>query len=294
LVHTIVGLDGNPRKTIYLPESNQIWVDTGNGQCKAFRGDTYAPVKNVQLNPDSPPSANREPDNGIYDPRSHLFYIGDRGDRSKVGTKASIEMVDTKAGAYVGSIVLDDNDPAGLALDPTSAKMYVVLGTTSKVAVIDRNRHQVMAAWPITSGPLPHALGFDSAHRRLFIGSRVKPGHLYKPGKMVVMDADRGTVIGSFDTEGGSDEVEYDAASKRIYLTGTTGAVDVFKQIDADHYERLGLIPTGAIAKTSLLVRELKRFYVAVPKHVILTPPIPESKEATVEEAKILVYEVMP
>jgi hypothetical protein len=40
-------------------------------------------------------------------------------------------------------------------------------------------------------------------------------------------------------------------------------------------------------------VLELKRFYVAVPKHVILTPPIPESKEATIEEAKILVFEVV-
>jgi hypothetical protein len=108
------------------------------------------------------------------------------------------------------------------------------------------------------------------------------------------MDADTGKVIDALDTEGGADEVEYDAASKRVYLTGTTGAVDVFQQIDPDHYERLGLVPSGAIAKTSLLVREMQRFYVAVPKHVILTPPLPESKEATIEDAKILVYEVMP
>jgi hypothetical protein len=148
--------------------------------------------------------------------------------------------------------------------------------------------------WPITGGPLPHALGFDAAHRRLFIGSRVKPGHLFKPGKMVVMDADTGKEIDALDTEGGADEVVYDAPSKRVYFTGTTGGVDVFKQIDPDHYERLGLVPSGALAKTSLLVRELNRFYVVVPKHVILTPPIPESKEATIEDAKILVYEVMP
>jgi hypothetical protein len=79
---------------------------------------------------------------------------------------------------------------------------------------------------------------------------------------------------------------------KPVYYNGTTGYIDVLKQIDADHYQRLGRAATGAIAKTSLLVPELKRFYVAVPKHVILTPPIPESKEATIEEAKILVFEV--
>jgi hypothetical protein len=111
---------------------------------------------------------------------------------------------------------------------------------------------------------------------------------------MVVMDADTGRVIDALDTEGGIDEVEYDSASRRIYVTGTTGAVDVFQQITPDRYERLGLVPTGALAKTSLLVREMNRFYVVVPKHVILTPPIPESKEAFIDGAKVLVYEVMP
>ena len=79
-----------------------------------------------------------------------------------------------------------------------------------------------------------------------------------------------------------------------VCLTGTTGFVDVFKELDADHSELVGKVPTGAIAKTSLLVPELNRFYSAVPKHVIWTPPIPESKEATIEDAKILVYDVVP
>jgi DNA-binding beta-propeller fold protein YncE len=294
VIHTISGFDGNPRKTVYVPQSNQIWVDMANGTCKAFSGETYEMLKSVQLNPDSPPEAKREADNGIYDAATQTFYIGDRGDRSKVGTRGSIEIVDTKNGTYAGSVTLDDNDPAGLALDPSTGKLYVILGATSRVAVIDLKKREVVTMWPITGGPLPHALGFDAAHRRLFIGSRVKPGHLFKPGKMVVMDADTGKEIDALDTEGGADEVVYDAPSKRVYFTGTTGGVDVFKQIDPDHYERLGLVPSGALAKTSLLVRELNRFYVVVPKHVILTPPIPESKEATIEDAKILVYEVMP
>ena len=294
VIHSITGLEGNPRKVIYIPQSNQIWVDLGSGTCKAFSGDSYQLVKNVQLHPDSPPDAKREPDNGIYDPATGLFYIGDRGDRSKEGTKGSIEIVDTKNGTYAGSITLDDNDPAGLAIDPASPRLYVVLGATSQVAVIDRKKRAVIATWPITGGPLPHALGMDAVHHRLFIGSRVKPGHLYKPGKMVVMDADNGKIVQVLDSEGGVDEVEYDPASQRVYFTGTTGGVEVFKQLDPDHYESLGIVPTGAIAKTSILVPELKRFYSIVPKHVILTPPIPESKEATIEDAKVLVYEVEP
>ncbi len=293
VAHSITGLGGHPRKIVYIPESNQIWVDLGSGQCKGFKGDTYELIKTIQLNPDSPPEAKREPDNGVYDPAAGLFYIGDRGDRSKSDSKGSVEIADLKTGAYVGAITLDDNDPAGLVLDGDS-RLYVVLGQTSRVAVIDRKTRTVVSMWPITGGPLPHALGLDAAHRRLFIGSRVQKGHIYKPGKLVVMDADTGKVIDSINSEGGVDEVQYDPASARVYYTGTTGGVEVFQQVDPDHYRSLGVVPTSPIAKTSLLVPELKRFYVAVPKHIVLTPPVPQATEASIEEANIMVFDVLP
>jgi len=295
-IHTISGFGGDPRKTIYLPQTNEIWVDDGDATVKAFSGETYELLKNIPLSGhDGDKDSRRVPDNGVYDPATGLFYLGDRADGlKKEGIKGSIEIVDLKSGKYVGSIEVDGLNPAGLALDPKSSKMYVVTGDTSNVIVIDREQRKVLATWPITGGPEPHAVAFDGAHHRLLIGSRVKRSHIYKPGKLVVMDSDTGKVIDAIDTEGGVDEVEYEPASHRVYYTGTTGFVEVFKQIDADHYERLGRVATGPIAKTSLLVPDMKRFYAAIPKHVILVPPIPQSKEATIEDAKIMVYEVMP
>jgi DNA-binding beta-propeller fold protein YncE len=294
-IHTISGFGGDPRKTIYLPQTNEIWVDDGDATVKAFSGENYQLVRNIPLSGhDLDKDSRRVPDNGIYDPATGLFYLGDRADGlKKEGIKGSIEIVDTKSGKYVGSIEVDGLNPAGLALDPKSSKLYVVTGDTSNVIVIDREQRKVVATWPITGGPEPHAVAFDGAHHRLLIGSRVKRSHIYKPGKLVIMDSDTGKVIDAIDTEGGVDEVEYEPASGRVYYTGTTGFVEVFKQIDADHYERLGRVPTGPIAKTSLLVPEMNRFYAAIPKHVILVPPIPQSKEATVEDAKILVYEIV-
>ena len=294
-IHTITGFGGDPRKTIYLPQTNEIWVDDGDATVKAFSGENYQLVRNIPLSGhDLDKDSRKVPDNGIYDPATGLFYLGDRADGlKKEGVKGSIEIVDTKSGKYLGSIEVDGLNPAGLALDPKSSKLYVVTGDTSNVIVIDRDQRKVVATWPITGGPEPHAVAFDGAHHRLLIGSRVKRSHIYKPGKLVVMDSDTGKVIDAIDTEGGVDEVEYEPASGRVYYTGTTGFVEVFKQIDADHYERLGRVPTGPIAKTSLLVPEMNRFYAAIPKHVILVPPIPQSKEATVEDAKILVYEIV-
>src|ERR1700694_95773 len=277
VIHTITGFGGDPRKTIYLPETNLVWVDDGDSTVKAFSGDTYELVKTIPLSGhDKDKDARKVPDNGAYDPATHLFYLGDRSDSTpNAGPKGSIEIVDLKSGTLVGSIDVEGKNPAGLTLDPSSSILYVVMGDTSQVVVIDLQKRAVIASWPITGGPEPHAVAIDAPNRRLFIGSRVKRSHIYKPGKLVVMNADTGKVIDAIDTEGGVDEGVFDAASKRIYYTETTGFVEVFKQVDADHYDRLGRAATGPIAKTTLLVPELKRFYAAIPKLVILVPPIP-------------------
>jgi hypothetical protein len=60
-----------------------------------------------------------------------------------------------------------------------------------------------------------------------------------------------------------NDDMWFDVARKRIYVTGTV-ATTVFEQRDADNYSKIAEIPTGFRAKTSLLVPPLNRLYVAV------------------------------
>jgi hypothetical protein len=153
-----------------------------------------------------------------------------------------------------------------------------IVDGNSHVAVVDLEKRAVVAQWPIIGGPVPHTAGLDATRHRLFVGSRtvahtgdVGGGHQREPGKLVVMDTETGKVVQVLDTVGGADDLHYDAATGRIYFVGTTGTVAVFKEIDPDHFEPLGKVPTGAIAKTGLWVPELKRFYSAVPRHYVLT-----------------------
>ena len=118
----------------------------------------------------------------------------------------------------------------------------------------------------------------DAQHHRLFVGSRtvahtgdIGGGHQREPGKLVVMDTETGKVVQVLDSVGGADDLHYDAATSRIYFVGTTGTVAVFKEVDPDHFELAGKVPTGAIAKSGLWVPELKRFYSAVPRHYVFT-----------------------
>jgi hypothetical protein len=60
-----------------------------------------------------------------------------------------------------------------------------------------------------------------------------------------------------------NDDMWFDVPRKRIYVTGTE-TTTVLEQRDADHYAKVADIPTGFRAKTSLLVPQLNRLYIAV------------------------------
>jgi DNA-binding beta-propeller fold protein YncE len=288
------GLGGNPRKAFYLPETNEIWTDLGDNTVVAISGTTYEVSKTVELT-GGRGARGRTPDNGAYDPATHLYYAAIvTGAANKDGT---IEIVDTKAAKLVGSIKMNGSDPGGTSIEPSGKRLYVAMGDVvdgeSHLKVIDTEKRAVVAEWPITGGPAPHASGLDAAHHRLFIGSRIKGGHQYEPGKLVVMDTETGKVVQALDSPGGADEVQYDPATRRIYFVGTTGTLAVFRQIDPDHYELLGKVPTGALAKTGLWVPDLKRMYIAVPKHIVQTPPY-GANDHIVEEAHLMVFDYLP
>jgi len=286
VIHETKGLSAMPKKPFYLPETDEVWMTLTDSSVVAISGTTYEVVKTVKLSGYGDP--NRGADNAAYDPASHLIYAGVEvfenfgGSGQHGSTDASIDIVDTKTAKLVGSIKLPGGDPAGITIEPSGKKLYVTMGDIvdgdSHVAVVDLEKRAVVAQWPITGGPVPHTAGLDAAHHRLFVGSRtiahtgnIGGGHQHEPGKLVVIDTETGKVVQVLDSVGGADDLQYDAPTGRIYFVGTTGTVAVFKEMDPDHFQLLGKVPTGAISKTGLWVPELKRFYSAVPRHYVLT-----------------------
>jgi len=286
VIHETKGLSAMPKKPFYLADTDEVWTTLTDSSVVAISGSTYEVIKTVKLSGYGDP--NRGADNAAYDPANHLIYAGVEvfenfgGSGQHGATDASIDIVDTKTAKLVGSIKLPGGDPAGIAIEPSGKKLYVTMGDIvdgeSHVAVVDLEKRAVIAQWPITEGPVPHTAGLDAAHHRLFVGSRtiahtgnIGGGHQHEPGKLVVMNTETGKVVQVLDSVGGADDLQYDAATERIYFVGTTGTVAVFKELDPDHFQLLGKVPTGAIAKTGLWVPELKRFYSAVPRHYVLT-----------------------
>jgi DNA-binding beta-propeller fold protein YncE len=286
VIHVTKGLSAMPKKPFFLPDTNEVWVTLTDSTVAAISGTTYEITKTVKLSGYG--DSNKGADNAAYDPAAHLIYAGvevfeDFGGSGEHGSSnASIDIVDTRDAKLVGSIPLPGGDPAGITIEPSGRRLYVTMGDIvngeSHVAVLDLEKRAVVAQWEITGGQVPHTAGLDAEHHRLFVGSRLKAhtgniggGHQHEPGRLTVINTQTGKVVQGLDSIGGADDLQYDAPSGRIYFVGTTGTVAVFKELDPDHYELLGRVPTGAISKTGLWVPELKRFYSAVPRHYVIT-----------------------
>jgi len=142
------------------------------------------------------------------------------------------------------------------------------------VEVFDRESRALLATWPVTSvAKKPTAIALDDASHRLFVGTR-------DPARLIALDTDSGKAVANYPAAAMVDDMAYDSQRKRIYFAGTE-FLDVFQQIDADHYDRSGHIPTSFRAKTGVLVPELNKFYLAVPHH---------EKQI----AELRVYDVLP
>jgi hypothetical protein len=80
------------------------------------------------------------------------------------------------------------------------------------------------------------------------------------PAKLVAFAASSGTPVAKVETCGDADDMFVDAKRRRVYVSCGEGFLDVF---DADPYQLVERIPTIKGARTSLLVSEIDRLFVA-------------------------------
>ena len=289
---------GNPRKPFFDPTTNELWVDLGDNTVVALNGATFEVVKTIELTGGKNASG-RDPDNAAFDAAKGLYYVAVRI-RDEGSKEGSIEIVDTKTAKLIGSIKMEGQEPAGIVLNPVANRLYAGMGDVvngeSVVKVVDIAKRAIVAEWSTAGGPQPHVAGLDAAHHRLFMGSRLGGGHNVDPGKLVIINTDTGKVVQTLDATGGGDEIFFDAPSKRVYFSGSTGTLAVFHEDDPDHFQLLGKVPTGAIAKSGIWIPELKRYYAAVPKHFVQLMPTTQYgiRDWITEEAHLMVFEEIP
>jgi DNA-binding beta-propeller fold protein YncE len=248
-IKTISGF-GQPHAILYLPESDRLLVTDGDddfGAVELVSGSDYEILDRIKL-----PSG---VDGAVYNPVNKYYYV-ESGSAEPAGKTHVLNIIDTQNFTHIADITLPGSHSEAMAIDRAGKKLYVNLSRTNEVGIVDLQTRQLIAQWPLPDAQSANALVLDEANDRLFTAS-------HKPPKLIVFDLKTGKVVTSLPCVVNSDDMSYDAARKSIYVTGD-GAVSVFEQSAAGHYEHIAEIPTGYRGKTSIFVPELSRLYIAV------------------------------
>jgi len=248
-IHTIGGI-GRPHAVLYREDLDRIYITDGNaGDVKIFDGTTYNLLSSVKLLEDS--------DSIGYDPVTKYLYV-DNGGGDVHETYSMLSVLDTTTGKKLADMKIDGDTLEAMTLEKSSPRLYVNNRPKNQVEVVDREKREVVASWPITKCKVNVAMALDEANHRLFVACR--------SGQVAVVDTQTGKEVAALQITKGVDDLAYDPAGKRVYAA-CDGDVDVYEQSDADNYKLLGKVSTGPLGRTARLVPELNRYFVAVPQH---------------------------
>jgi DNA-binding beta-propeller fold protein YncE len=240
-IHSITGL-GAPQGIVYIPELDRLFIANDKGGIfKIYDAKSFQLVGELNFKDDA--------DNVRYDDATNRIYVG-------FGS-GGIAIVNAPDGKQIGSIKLSAH-PEAFELEKNGRRIFVNVPNSRHVAVIDRNKGEVIAKWQtdLAFGNFPMAL--DEASHRLFVGCRV-------PSKLIVLNTESGDVVTKIDISGDPDDVFYDSKRHRIYAICGAGKIDILKQTEPNTYSASTKIDTADGARTGLFVPERDTLFVAVP-----------------------------
>jgi len=258
-----------PTEMCYVPELNKLFVvSRDDGMVRVFKGDSLALIDSLKLEL----GANR----AFYDPASQYLYVGYGGQRAGFDY-SRIGIIDARSDKLLGDMIDQELQSSQILMDNATRRIFAAVPEHGRIDVFDSNNRQLVLTW--ATGGEAGDIALDQTHHRLFTATR------NPPQMMIVYDSESGQEVASLPAEGRMNGVYYDARHKRIYVTCgrdlPTGFVFVYQQIDPDHYDLIGKVPSGPGAGTSFWLPQFNRFYVAVPAH-------------EKQEAAILVFEPQP
>lgn len=231
-IHSIPGQDG-PQGVLYVPDIDKLIVTNEGGKVNIYEGDKYEFVKAIDFD---------GADNLRYDPTGKLIYVS---------YAEGIGQIDAKTLERLPTVYKFPEQPESFQLETKGSRIFVNLPVANSVAVLDRKTGQRIATWKVTDARTNFALMLDEAHHRLFSVFR-------NPSTIIVFDTESGRIVAKLPCVVDVDDIWYEPTTKRIYLSGGEGFVDVFHQLDPDHYELIGKVPTFTGARTSVIWGEYR------------------------------------
>lgn len=256
LLRTITGLK-EPQGVGYVASTDTLYVaNAGDGSLRLFQGADLSPGQRIELGDDA--------DNIRVDPQANRVFVG--------YGKGALAIIDPSSRAKVADIALKAH-PEGFQLDRSNGRIFVNLPDANQIAVVDIASAKLAGVWPMHEARSNFPMAFDDESKRVIVVFR-------RPARLIVFDAQRGTVVANIDVCGDADDVFVDAKRRRLYVSCGEGVIDVIEQRGIG-YTRVGRVASSSGARTSFLVPEMDRLFVAV-------------RATSREPAAIWIYRPMP
>lgn len=261
-----IGGQGAPHSPFLIPGKKELLVVEGEQASPVFDTASLTVKRTLKL----PAGA----DSTAYDSSTGHLWVVTGGKDVPLPDSHLIE-IDPATGKTFNDVHFDANHVEALAVETAGDHLFINVTDKNYLAVINKRTGKVEQQWKIKEAEQNAPVAMDEKTHRLFVVTR-------KPGMLVVVNADTGATVASFKTPERTDQVTWDEANRRIYVTGGEGYISVVQQDDADHYREVAKVPSAPGAKTAVLVPSLHRLYVAA------------SPGDTGAVGKVLWYDVTP
>jgi DNA-binding beta-propeller fold protein YncE len=228
-----------PQGVGYAPKADLIYVaNAADGAVAIISAGDLSPVAKVNLGADAD---NIRPDG----PDRMIVGYGD----------GALAVLDAASGKRLADIPLAAH-PESFQLDAAANRVYVNLPEANRVAVIDRAAGAEVARWGLPGAAANFPMALDAAENRLFVGYR-------RPPVLAAFDTRSGEALAKTSICGDADDLFYDPARKRVYVSCGEGFLAVLDASGAGLRE-VARVATEPGARTALFVPELDRLFVAV------------------------------
>ena len=228
-----------PQGVAYLSREGRLLVaNGGSGSVEAFDRDRLtAHIADLD-----------DADNIRIDAASGQVYVG---------YSNGLAVLDPATMRIVHRIPLRAH-PEAFELSSTTPEIYVNVPGATQVAVLDRRTGRQSASWELGEARRNFPMALDDVSHRLLVATR-------QPPMLLVFDTMSGRRTGETALCGDADDLFIDRERKLVLAICGEGVVEVFRQVDADHYEVLQRVPTSPGARTGLFVPTLQTLFVAAP-----------------------------
>jgi DNA-binding beta-propeller fold protein YncE len=238
VIHSVTGLS-EPQGIGYIPQTKEILIaNGGNGDCYFYSTTTFQKTGTLHLTGDA--------DDVRYDSVDQKIYVG--------YGEGGIAVFDAITHQQTGDVKLPAH-PEGFQLDRPASRLLVNLPDKKMIAVIDLAALKLIDQWKLNSPAANFPMFMDTLDHYTFIGYR-------HPAKLRVISTKTGEEISSQDITGDTDDLYFDYHTKRVYISGGDGSINIFQQKE-NSFLQIANIPTRKGARTSLYISTLKLFVLA-------------------------------